>query len=212
MSFKKQAYANLAETLIERFAKRGIEGYYAESGDEAVEIASRFFTPGCTISYGGSETIKEIGLIDIIKATKDYTVIDRLKAKTEEEKREIYAQTVCSDFFLMSANAITLDGELVNVDGNGNRVACLITGPNNVIVVAGMNKISTDVKAAMDRVRNFAAPPNGVRLNTDTPCREYGKCMNCLNDDCMCCHTVITRKSRVNGRIKVILVGEELGY
>ncbi len=212
MSFKKEAYANLAETIIDKFAKRGIEGYYVESSDEAVEIASRFFTPGCTISYGGSETIKEIGLIDIIKATADYNVIDRLQAKTEEEKMKVYADTVCSDFFLMSSNAITLDGELVNIDGNGNRVACLITGPKNVIVIAGMNKITTDVKSAIDRVRNFAAPPNAVRLHTETPCEEYGRCMNCLNENCMCCHMVVTRKSRINGRIKVILVGEELGY
>lgn len=112
----------------------------------------------------------------------------------------------------MSSNAITLDGELVNIDGNGNRVACLITGPKNVIVIAGMNKIAPDVKSAFDRVRNVAAPPNGVRLGTKTPCAKYGRCHDCYAADSMCCQFVVTRKSRIPGRIKVLLVGEELGY
>ena len=112
----------------------------------------------------------------------------------------------------MSSNAVTLDGELVNIDGNGNRVACLITGPKNVILIVGMNKIVPDVTSGFDRVRNMAAPPNGVRLGLSTPCSKYGKCHDCYSPDCMCCEFVVTRKSRIPGRIKVILVGEELGY
>ncbi len=112
----------------------------------------------------------------------------------------------------MSSNAITLDGKLVNIDGNGNRVACLITGPKNVIVIAGMNKIATDEAAAMERVRNMAAPPNAIRLNRKTPCAELGRCANCLVPDCICSSLVITRRSHVPYRLKVILVGEELGY
>jgi hypothetical protein len=112
----------------------------------------------------------------------------------------------------MSSNAITLDGQLVNIDGSGNRVACLITGPKNVIIIAGMNKVTTDVDNAIERVRNMATPPNTVRLGKKTPCSETGKCANCLVDDCICNQIVITRRSGTQGRIKVILVGEELGF
>ncbi len=165
----------------------------------------------CSIAWGGSETLKEIGILDDLDET-DYTIYDRTKAVTPEEKEEMYAKTVNCDFFLMSTNAITLDGELVNIDGNGNRVACLCCGPKNVIVVAGLNKVAADVTSAIARVKNIAAPPNAVRLGLTTPCAEYARCTNCLNDDCMCAQTVITRCSRVKGRIKVILVGEELGF
>lgn len=208
---KKQAYENLADTLIEKFNARGIEGYYVDNKEEALAMAKRFLTAGCSISWGGSESIKEIGLIDYLKAS-DYELIDRTAAKTPEEQRELYARTVMADFYFMSSNAITLNGELVNIDGNGNRVACLIHGPKNVVIVAGVNKLAKDVETAIDRVRNFAAPPNAVRLGTKTPCAEYGRCGNCLQDDSMCCQIVVTRRSRQINRIKVILVGEELGY
>lgn len=212
MSPKKQAYENLATSIIEKFNLRGIDGYYAESAEDALEMVQRFFAPGCSISWGGSVTLEEIGLIDVLKdADSDFVLYDRAEVP-EEERDSFYSKVVGCDYFLMSSNAITMDGELVNIDGIGNRVACLITGPKNVIIIAGMNKIATDVKSAIDRVRNFAAPPNAVRLHTDTPCEEYGRCMNCLNDNCMCCHMVVTRKSRVKGRIKIILVGEELGF
>ena len=101
---------------------------------------------------------------------------------------------------------------LFRSDGNGNRVACLITGPENVIMVVGMNKIAVDEKTAIERVRNFAAPPNGVRLGLNTPCSVTGKCGDCLSPECMCCHTVVTRRVRKENRIKIILVGQELGY
>lgn len=208
---KQQTYENLAEGLIEAFNRRGIEGYYCQDREEALSTALRFLTPGCTVAWGGSVTCTEIGLSDALKKT-DCAFIDRTAAKTPEEQRELYAKTVLADYYFMSSNAITLDGELVNIDGNGNRVACLITGPKNVIVIAGMNKIAPDVKSAFDRVRNVAAPPNGVRLGTKTPCAKYGRCHDCYAADSMCCQFVVTRKSRIPGRIKVLLVGEELGY
>ncbi len=211
MNPKKQAYENLADTLIEKFNLRGIEGYYVDNKEEALTMVKRFLTPGCLISFGGSETLKEIGLLEYLK-NSDYELLDRFAAKTKEEQREIYAKTVMADFYFMSSNAITMDGELVNIDGNGNRVACLIHGPKNVVIIAGMNKITVDVQTAVERVRNFASPSNAVRLGTKTPCAEYGRCGNCLNDDCMCCQIVVTRRSRQINRIKVILVGEELGY
>jgi L-lactate utilization protein LutB len=211
MSPKKVYYENQADSIIEKFNKRGIEGYYCENAEDALLTAKRFLTPGCSISWGGSQTLSEIGLLDELKAS-DYILYNRDLAKTPEEKTAMYSKIVSADYFFMSSNAITLDGQLVNIDGGGNRVACLITGPKNVIVIAGMNKIVTDVTTGMERVRNMAAPPNCVRLNTKTPCAELGKCANCLVDDCICCEIVITRKSKIPGRIKVILVGEELGY
>ena len=211
MNPKQQNYKNQANTLIEKFSRRGIEGYYCASKEEALDTAKRFLTPGCSVTWGGSETLKEIGLTDALK-NSDYIVYDRLSAKTPEEKDDMYSKIVTADFFFMSSNAITIKGELVNIDGLGNRVACLITGPKNVIVVAGMNKLVADVEAGIVRTRNASAPPNAVRLSADTPCSKQGFCCGCLSDDCLCCEIVITRKSRVPGRIKVILVGEELGY
>ncbi|HKL80429.1 MAG TPA: lactate utilization protein [Mobilitalea sp.] len=211
MSAKTTNYENLADTLIEKFNKRGIEGYYCEDSKEALLMAKRFLTPGCSISWGGSETLNEIGLLDELKSS-DYILYDRHTARSPEESSQMYSKIVTADYYFMSSNAITLDGQLVNIDGNGNRVACLITGPKNVIIIAGMNKIVLDVNTGIERVRNMAAPPNNVRLNHKTPCAEIGKCTNCLVDDCICCEIVITRKSKLPGRIKVILVGEELGY
>lgn len=208
---KQQAYENLADGLIEKFNLRGIEGYYCSTKEEAKEMAKRFLTPGCSIAWGGSETLSQIGLLEELKAS-DYVIYDRMSATTPEERRELYGKIVTADYFLMSSNAITLDGELVNVDGASNRVACLCHGPENVIVIAGMNKIVPDVESGVKRVRNMAAPANAVRLGTDTPCGTIGRCGNCLNADCMCCQIVVTRRSRIPNRIKVILVGEELGF
>ncbi len=211
MSPKKVYYENLADSIIEKFNKRGIEGYYCDNSEDALLTAKRFLTPGCSISWGGSQTLSEIGLMDELAAS-DYIIYDRFAAETPEEKTAMYSKIVTADYFFMSSNAITLDGQLINIDGNGNRVACLITGPKNVIIIAGMNKIVTDVTTGIERVRNMATPPNAIRLGSKTPCAELGKCANCLTDDCLCCEIVITRKSRIPGRINVILVGEELGY
>lgn len=211
MTPKKQHYELLADTIIDKFNRRSIEGYYCDNSEEALQMAKRFLTPGCSISWGGSETLNEIGLLDALQSS-DYVLYDRSTAKTPEEKSELYGKIVTCDYYFMSSNAITMDGQLVNIDGNGNRVACLITGPSNVIVIAGMNKIVKDVDTGIDRIQNMASPPNVLRLGYNTPCSELGRCTNCLTDDCICCEIVITRKSRIPGRIKVILVGEELGY
>ena len=212
MNPKKQAYENLATSIIEKFNLRGIDGYYADSAEGALEIAQRFFAPGCSISWGGSETLNEIGLIEILKnCDSDFTLYDRSTVPLEE-RDEFHSKVVNCDYYLMSSNAITMDGQLVNIDGSGNRVACLIHGPKNVIVIAGMNKIVTNVDEAINRVHNFAAPPNTVRLGKDTPCAHHGRCGNCLTNDCICSNVVITRRSHIPGRIIVILVGEELGF
>lgn len=211
MDHKQKSYENTAASVIKEFQKRGIDGFYYPSSKEAVAFAMSMMEPNSVIASGGSQTLEESGMMRAILES-DHVYIDRLKASTPEEKRELYAKSVMADYYFMSSNAITLAGELVNIDGNGNRVACLITGPRNVIVLAGMNKIVSDVGEAVNRVRNIAAPPNGVRLHLNTPCASIGKCADCMFEQTMCSHIVVTRRPKQNGRIKVILIGESLGY
>lgn len=208
---KKQFYRNQAETIIKKLESRKMEGYYCENKTEAKAKALELIGTGRkSVCYGGSVTIDELGIKEAAEAA-GHDLIRREQYKTPEEIKACYAKQAVSDVFLMSTNAITLDGELVNIDGRGNRLSLLLYGPENVIIVAGMNKVVTDVQEGIKRTQNFAAPPNTVRLGCDTPCAKTGKCGSCLNNT-ICCTSVITRASRVPGRIKVILVGEELGY
>ena len=210
-SAKQGYYENAADTVIKNLKKRRMDAYYCEDKQEALEKVLELMEDGKSVAWGGSMTLAECGIMDAVKSGK-YNVIDREKAKTDEEIRETYGKICTCDYFLMSTNAITLDGELVNVDGRGNRVSFLCFGPQNVIVVAGMNKLVTDVDMGIKRTRNMDAPPNTVRLKKNTPCSVTGRCADCLSPDCICAQTVITRLSMIPGRIKVILVGEELGY
>ena len=211
MSFVKQYNANAAATIISGLKKRNMEGYFCETSKEAVEKALSLMPENCVISWGGSMSISECGLMDAIK-DRNYTLIDRMTARTPQEKREIYAKTVMADYYLMSTNAITMAGELVNIDGFCNRVACLCAGPENVIIIAGMNKVVKNVQSGIDRIRTKAAPANNVRLGKNTPCAKTGVCGNCFSPDCICSQIVITRRSGIPGRIKVILVNEDLGF
>ena len=209
---KLRAWKNQAETIIKNLEKRNMEGYFAETKEEAVRIImERFLTPGTSVCFGGSMTLKESGLMDAIEQS-DCIVYDRTTAKTPEEMRDMKAKMINSDYFLMSTNAITIDGELVNIDGFANRVSFLCYGPEHVIVLAGMNKVVSGVEDGVRRVRDVASPPNTVRLNKNTPCAKTGRCGDCYSEDCICSQLVITRRSGVKNRIKVILVAEELGY
>ena len=211
MNPKKKFYETAAETLIKNLDKRGMEAYYVDNTDDALKMALRFVTPGSNVSWGGSMSINEIGLIPALKAW-DCTVLDRTVPKTEEEKKEFFGKVAVCDYYFMSTNAITMDGELVNIDGTGNRVASLIFGPSNVVIIAGMNKVADNLESAVDRARNTAAPMNTIRLDRKTPCTQVGRCMDCMSPDCICNQFVVTRRSAPAGRIKIILVGEELGY
>ncbi len=212
MTPKQQAYQTLANTIIKNFKKRNMEAFYCDTKEEATKLALELMKDGGSVGMGGAESVKECGLLDAVKNTSSLHFIDRSLATTDEERRAVFLETMAADYFLMSSNAITIDGELVNIDGNANRLACLLHGPRQVIIVAGMNKIVDDVEAGIQRVGTYAAPPNAARLGTRTPCAALGHCGNCHSEDCMCCQIVITRHSRHNGRIKVILVGEELGF
>ena len=211
MSPKEIAKQNLANTLIKNMAKKNMEGYYCATSAEAVEKALSLMPEGSSVTWGGSMSVIECGLMEAIHQ-KNYELIDRDVAKTPQEVREMYARQVMADYYLMSTNAITMNGELVNIDGRANRVSCLCWGPQNVIIIAGMNKVTTDVEDAIKRVRNIAAPANTVRLNRNTPCTQTGKCGDCYSPDCICSQVLVTRRSSTPNRIKVILVGEELGY
>ena len=209
---KKMANRILAEKMIEKLKLRRMEGFYVETKEEALALVKeKFLTQGKSVCYGGSVTLQETGIMDWLKESP-CDVIDRTAFSTPEEEKEIKARMINSDYFLMSTNAITTDGELINIDGRANRVSFLCYGPENVIVIAGMNKVVTDVESGLKRVRLTACPPNAVRLNKKTPCAVDGMCGNCYGEDCICSQFVVTRRSGVKNRIKVILVGEELGY
>lgn len=208
---KQKNYENVANTIIKNFSKRQIEGYYCSNKKVALEKALELMTKGSSVGWGGSMTLIEIGLIEAMK-NGDYKVIDRDITTNSEELRNIYGDICCADYFLMSTNAITLDGELINIDGRGNRVAFLCYGPKNVLILTGMNKVVKDVESGLKRARDIAAPPNAIRLNRKTPCAITGKCEDCYSPECMCGQFVITRRSGIPNRIKVILIGEELGY
>ena len=211
MSHKLTAWRKQAETIIKNLEKRNMEGYYYDTAAECTRAILESIPAGSVISWGGSESVKEGGLMDAILGG-DYKLIDRFAAQTPEESRTLYAQAVLADYYLMSSNAVTLDGELINIDGNGNRVACLIQGPSHVILVVGMNKVVTDIESGIARVRNMASPPNAVRLGRNLPCAATGTCHDCLAPECFCNQIVVTRRSGHAGRIKVYLVGESLGY
>lgn len=201
----------LAEKTIEGLEKRNMQGFYAETKEEAVKLALSLIPEKSIVSWGGSATLSETGLLNELK-NGNYKCLDRNDVETREEKEEIAHKALGADYYLMSTNAMTIDGQLINIDGNGNRVAALIYGPKNVVILAGINKICDTYEAALDRARNKASIPNVIRFDCNTPCQKTGKCMDCLSTETVCCQFVHTRFSKIKNRIKVIIVGENLGF
>ena len=209
--FLKQARV---ERTLKAQAKNRIPAVFVPTCQEAVQAVKELLSPGDVVSCGGSMTLEDCGVRDLLKSG-EYEFLDR----EAMDPQEAYRRTFSADVFLMSSNAITEDGELYNVDGNGNRVAALIYGPKRVIVVAGVNKLVRDLDEAISRVKCMAAPANGVRLQTHTPCSRMGRCSGadgrmtagCASERRMCCQYVVTGYQRED-RIRVVLVGEELGY
>ena len=201
----------LGKAVIANLAKRNMEGYYCATKEEALQKALELIPATDVVTWGGSVSIDEIGLLAAVKERNP--VIDRDTAATMEEKVEMMRKGLTCDTFLMSTNAMSEDGILVNIDGNGNRVASLIFGPKQVVIIAGVNKITKDLDSAVARARSTAAPVNAQRFaGIRVPCAATGVCANCNSPDCMCCQVVVTRHSRQAGRIKIILVGENLGF
>lgn len=208
----KEMYNEInAKKIIENLEKRNMQGFFVKTKEEALQKVLELIPNKSTICWGGSQSIMEIGLVDAL-SNGDYKVFDRSKANSQQEIDEIYRKAFTSDFYLASANAITLDGKIVNIDGTGNRVAAMIYGPKNVILIVGINKLAKDEASAIDRVKNYSSPINAMRLDRNTPCTIKGNCYDCLSSDTICCVTTVQRYSRFKDRIKVILVGEELGY
>ena len=198
--------AVLAEHVIKGLKSRNMSGYYAKDKREALKTALELIPQGSSISMGGCMSAQEIGLVSALKEG-DYHFIDRSKM----EPREALLAAYDADIFLVSANAMTDDGILVNIDGNANRVSCIAQGPKKLIFIVGMNKICSDLDSAMKRARNIAAPANAQRFDIKTPCKLTGRCSDCKSPDTICCQFLITRYSRHTDRIHVILVNENLG-
>ena len=204
---KKKMYDKSGPRVAAALHKRNMEGYYCSTADEAVEKVLELIPAGDVVSWGGVATVDELERL----RHRGQPVIDRDTARTPEERMAMLHQALTCDTFLMSSNAISEDGQLVNIDGMGNRVAALCFGPKQVIVVAGMNKVAADLDGAIARARHIAAPANAQRFNGKTPCSANGQCADCTSPDCICAQMVVTRFCKVPGRIKVVLVGEELG-
>lgn len=198
----------LAQQVIKGLESRNMKGYYAASKEEALKIALEIIPESSSVTMGGAMSAHEIGLVDALK-NGNYNFIDRDKA---EDKRAAMLAAYDADYFLTSANAITEDGVMVNIDGNANRVSAIAQGPKHVVAIVGMNKVCPDVDAAMKRARNVAAPTNAQRFGLNTPCAKTGACMNCKSPDTICCQFLITRFSRHTDRIHVIMVNDNLGF
>ncbi len=208
---QKKVDTILCHNVVAAFEKRWIKGYYAENKEEALKLALTLIPEGSSVGYGGSLTLDEIGLKEALD-NEHYQLIRRELAKTPEELREAYIKIYGADVFITSANAVTEDGILVNIDGNGNRVSAISFGPRKVIFIVGANKIAKDLDSAMHRARNTAAPVNCARFNLDTPCQTAGYCVNCLNPKTICSEFLVTRCNKIPDRMHVIVVNEELGY
>ncbi len=198
----------LAEKVIKGINSRNMTGYYAKTREDALKQALELIPEGSTVTMGGGMSVHEIGLVDELKKG-NYNFIDR---DAMEDKRAAMLAAYDADIFLSSANAMTDDGILVNIDGNSNRVSAIAQGPKKVIFIIGMNKVCSDVDAALKRARNVAAPVNVQRFGLDTPCAKTGKCMDCKSPDTICCQFLITRFSRHKDRIHIILVNDSLGF
>ena len=205
----------LSKKLLANLEKRNYECYYVDTIAEGVEKAVSLIPEGSSVSWGGTLSIRESGLAQRMNEG-NYVALDRDKAKSTEELHEIQKKALTCDCYLTSVNAVTEDGIIVNVDGSSNRIAAMGYGPKNVIMLVGMNKIVKTVDGALERVRNTVAPINMMRIKANnpainTPCVTTGACHNCLSEGCICNNILITRRCSVKGRIKIILVGEQLG-
>ena len=200
------------EKTMKALERNKIKPYYAETKEEMLEIVRSLIKDDKLITAGGSMTLKESGVTDMLMNDYKGIYLDRSEGKTPDEVEDIMRKAFVSDTFFASSNAVTETGELYNVDGRGNRVSAMTFGPKQVILVVGKNKIVQDYAEAIMRVEKIAAPMNTVRLNCDTPCAKTGLCGHCRSDGRICCTYVRMGQQRVADRIKVIIVNENLGY
>lgn len=209
---KKTIIQTQIAKTIENLTKNNMPAFYAEDEAALIEKIKELVPEGASISCGGSMTLFETGVIEHLRCGR-YKLLDRYApGLTPEQTREVFVSALSADTYICGTNAVTMNGELYNVDGNGNRVAALLFGPKSVIMVVGQNKLVRDLNDAAARVRNLAAPTNAERLNRDTPCRKTGCCVNCAVKERICADYVTMARQTTPGRVKVIIVGKELGY
>ena len=201
----------LATTLIKNLHRRHIEAFYCATGAEAVRKVSELIEDGNSVTWGGTMTVRDLGIPDFLRSRGTLEVLDRDLAETPEEKQDVYLKAFSADVYLTSANGISEDGVIVNIDGNGNRVAAITWGTKKVIFVIGLNKVAQSVEAALSRARGTASPVNAARFDIKTPCQVDGACHNCNSADSICNYVHFLRNSP-KGRHVVVLVGENLGY
>ena len=209
--FEKQYYEKRGQQLVKNLNARFFDAYYCDNKEEAKKKALELIPEGSVVGWGGCLSAEQIGLVDEMRHG-NYKAIDRDTASSPEERMELMRRCLLSDVFITGANAISMDGQMVNIDGMGNRVSAIVFGPKSVIVVAGMNKVVDTVEDAVVRARTVAAPTNKQRFPAPTPCMVTGTCANCKGEGSICNQFLITRSCRPAGRIKFILVGEDLGF
>ena len=210
--------------LFKNLEKNKMRPLFAETKEDAVKLVKDILFDGAVITWGGSMSVIECGIDNVLRDTK-YHFMDRGRAGiTPEEQQECFKASIGGDFFFCSANAITENGEIINVDGLANRISSIAFGPKKVVMIVGVNKIVADLKEGFLRVKKIAAPKNCVRLNKNTPCAKLGHCVSlennnnpdfadgCACDDRICCDYMISAMQRQKDRITVILVNEDLGY
>lgn len=204
-------YTKRGEILVKSLKSRHFDAYYCETKEAALVKALELIPEGSTVGWGGALSAQQIGLQDAVNQG-NYHAIDRDRCTTQEEKEQAARDSLFADVFLTGANALSLDGQMVNIDGTGNRVAAIVYGPKTILVIAGMNKVADTLEDAVKRARTVAAPMNMQRFDGKTPCASTGICEDCKSADCICNQIIITRHCRPAGRIKFILVGESLGF
>ncbi|OPJ62439.1 lactate utilization protein [Clostridium oryzae] len=200
------------ERLLTNLQQNNMEGYFVQNQEELLSKINELIKANSTVSVGGSATLSETGVLDLLR-NGNYNFLDRYEEGLKpDEIQKIFRDTFYADFYLTSSNAILESGELYNVDGNGNRVAAMLFGPKNVIVVAGINKIVKNLDEAIQRNKNISAPANCKRLNRKTPCTVTGTCMECSSPERICNEYTLIKRQNQKGRIKVIIVNKILGY
>ncbi|WP_346896592.1 lactate utilization protein [Clostridium sp. UBA7503] len=209
MKWLKESRVNVT---INSLKKNGMNGYLVNSHEELIEKINELTNDGDTVSCGGSMSLFETGVIDYLRSGK-YNFLDRYEhGLSKDDLKKLYRNTFSADIYFTSTNAITKKGELYNVDGNGNRVAAMLYGPDKVIIIAGVNKIVENIEEAIKRNERVSAPANCKRLSKVTPCVKVGHCMDCSSEERICNEYTIIRRQGNKDRIHVIFLNEELGY
>ena len=208
---ERKYYEKRGRVLVKNLKSRHFDAYFCPDRETALQKALELIPQGASVGWGGALSAQQIGLMDAVKAG-NYRAIDRDSAASAEQREALVRETIFSDVFITGANALSLDGQMVNIDGTGNRLAAINFGPKKVLVIAGMNKVADSLEAAVQRARTVAAPMNKMRFPNQTPCEATGTCADCKGETCICNQILITRHCRPVGRIQFILVGEPLGF